>query len=274
MGRWSWRRASVVDSALASGSARPPPPPPPPQALRPKAITSAHAPLPNSPVFHLHSPLKPLKYHGFPTSLWFTNPFNLLKTANGARPASRLWTRRFAHIRDWIFDLDNCLYPARQRPVRADRRADDRLYRAAARLRSGRGAAGAEDALPRLRHHARRPDEASRCRSAPLHGRRPRHPARPRRRATTAWSRALRPPAGPQVRPHQRQRRLCLEGARPARRRRRHRPSPRHLRRRPDAEARASRLSQAAASSSASSRHRRSWSTTWSGTSRRPRRWA
>ena len=29
-----------------------------------------------------------------------------------ARGSSRLWTPAFAHIRDWIFDLDNCLYPA------------------------------------------------------------------------------------------------------------------------------------------------------------------
>ncbi len=29
-----------------------------------------------------------------------------------ARRFGRPWTRRFAHIRDWIFDLDNCLYPA------------------------------------------------------------------------------------------------------------------------------------------------------------------
>jgi putative hydrolase of the HAD superfamily len=43
--------------------------------------------------------------------LWFTNPYNFLKTekALGA-PASM--KAEFAHIRDWIFDLDNCLYPA------------------------------------------------------------------------------------------------------------------------------------------------------------------
>ena len=41
-------------------------------------------------------------------------PFNLLKGCNrlGGCP---LMDRRFAHIRDWIFDLDNCLYPANSR---------------------------------------------------------------------------------------------------------------------------------------------------------------
>ena len=43
--------------------------------------------------------------------LWFPNPFNLLKAPKtlGAWPHM---DRRFSHIRDWVFDLDNCLYPA------------------------------------------------------------------------------------------------------------------------------------------------------------------
>ena len=64
----------------------------------------------------------------------------------------------FGHVRDWIFDLDNCLYPASTGPVRADRRAHGRLYPAAARLRPDRGAAGAESPFPRARDDARRAD--------------------------------------------------------------------------------------------------------------------
>jgi putative hydrolase of the HAD superfamily len=39
------------------------------------------------------------------------NPFNLLKAAKTLRACPPM-DRHFAHIRDWIFDLDNCLYPA------------------------------------------------------------------------------------------------------------------------------------------------------------------
>lgn len=43
--------------------------------------------------------------------LWFIIPFNLLK-AHDTLGATALMDRRFSHIRDWVFDLDNCLYPA------------------------------------------------------------------------------------------------------------------------------------------------------------------
>jgi putative hydrolase of the HAD superfamily len=39
------------------------------------------------------------------------NAFNLLKSFNALRRGPHM-DRRFDHIRDWIFDLDNCLYPA------------------------------------------------------------------------------------------------------------------------------------------------------------------
>src|SRR4029450_4711038 len=42
------------------------------------------------------------------------NPFNLLKGFKALRPA-RPMDPRFSHISDWIFDLDNCLYPAGSR---------------------------------------------------------------------------------------------------------------------------------------------------------------
>ena len=35
-----------------------------------------------------------------------------MKTENAARRSAKPMDPRFAHIRDWIFDLDNCLYPA------------------------------------------------------------------------------------------------------------------------------------------------------------------
>src|SRR5215208_6220790 len=38
-------------------------------------------------------------------------PYNLLKQGNSLRLRTGM-DPRFAHIRDWIFDLDNCLYPA------------------------------------------------------------------------------------------------------------------------------------------------------------------
>ena len=41
-------------------------------------------------------------------------PFNLLKGFNALGPA-RPMDPRFSHISDWIFDLDNCLYPAGSR---------------------------------------------------------------------------------------------------------------------------------------------------------------
>src|SRR5438552_3985470 len=39
------------------------------------------------------------------------NAFNLLKGLYALRRGPHM-DRHFAHIRDWIFDLDNCLYPA------------------------------------------------------------------------------------------------------------------------------------------------------------------
>ena len=38
-------------------------------------------------------------------------PFNLLKAPDALGAVTRM-DRRFTHIRDWVFDLDNCLYPA------------------------------------------------------------------------------------------------------------------------------------------------------------------
>ena len=56
---------------------------------------------------------------------------------------------RFAHIRDWIFDLDNCLYPASTGLFEL---IDERMSAYIERLlgvRPGRGAARPEDAFPR-----------------------------------------------------------------------------------------------------------------------------
>ena len=41
-------------------------------------------------------------------------PFNLLKSFSALGPAGPMHPR-FSHITDWIFDLDNCLYPAGSR---------------------------------------------------------------------------------------------------------------------------------------------------------------
>jgi putative hydrolase of the HAD superfamily len=41
-------------------------------------------------------------------------PFNLLKGFKALRPPTSM-DHRYSHIRDWIFDLDNCLYPAASR---------------------------------------------------------------------------------------------------------------------------------------------------------------
>ena len=46
--------------------------------------------------------------------LWLLKPYNLLKRLN-CLGAFALMDPRFAHIRDWIFDLDNCLYPTSSR---------------------------------------------------------------------------------------------------------------------------------------------------------------
>ena len=82
---------------------------------------------------------------------------------------------RFAHVTDWIFDLDNCLYPASAGLFDL---IDERMGAYIERLlgvRPGRGAARPEGAFPRPWHDARRADEAPRRRPAPLPRRRPRH---------------------------------------------------------------------------------------------------
>ncbi len=81
--------------------------------------------------------------------------------------------------------------PGVDRPVRPDRRADGRLYRAAARLRSGRGQARPEGAFPRPWHDARRADARASGRPARIPRRCPRHPARPGCAPTSGWRSAL-----------------------------------------------------------------------------------
>ena len=124
---------------------------------------------------------------------------------------------RFAHIRNWIFDLDNCLYPA-----------DSRLFE----LIDERMTAYIERLLDVD------PIEARRVQKMHFHGSGTTlaglmkdHDVDPhhfmddvhdipldRLAARRSPGRRAGPPAGPQVHPHQRQCRLCLEGARPARR--------------------------------------------------------
>ena len=61
---------------------------------------------------------------------------------------------RFAHIRDWIFDLDNCLYPASAGLFAL---IDERMGAYIERLMDcdrGRGQADPEGAFPRPWHHA------------------------------------------------------------------------------------------------------------------------
>ena len=125
----------------------------------------------------------------------------------------------FSHVRDWIFDLDNCLYPASTGPVRADRRADGRLHPAAARLRVRRSAPGPEGSLPRAWNDARRPD-ASITRSTRIISSTTSTPSR-----STGFQRNERlggvagPAARPALRLHQRRRALCPPSARRDRRR-------------------------------------------------------
>jgi putative hydrolase of the HAD superfamily len=56
------------------------------------------------------APLKSLKNNSFPESAMPLKSFHFAEAAIRAR--RRAMDPRFAHIRDWIFDLDNCLYPA------------------------------------------------------------------------------------------------------------------------------------------------------------------
>ena len=55
---------------------------------------------------------------------------------------------RFAHVRDWIFDLDNCLYPASAGLFDLIDERMGGLHPAPARLRSGRSEARPEGAFP------------------------------------------------------------------------------------------------------------------------------
>jgi hypothetical protein len=58
------------------------------------------------------TPIKPLKNNGFPAGcICWRDAFNLLK-AQKWLVGGTIMDPRFAHISDWIFDLDNCLYPA------------------------------------------------------------------------------------------------------------------------------------------------------------------
>ena len=177
---------------------------------------------------------------------------------------------RFAHITRLDLRSRQLLVPGRQPPVRADRRADDRLYRASARRwtrvearrvqkmhfhGSGTTLAGLmkhHDVDP---HHfmgdvhdvpldrvaARRPPgrgAARGCRAASF--------VHTNGDADYAWK--------------------VLDASRRAASIRR---PPRHLRGRPDAEARARTAIASCCERSVSSRRARSWSTTWPATSRR-----
>ena len=128
---------------------------------------------------------------------------------------------RFAHVRDWIFDLDNSLYPASTGLFAL---IDVRMGAYIQRLLGcdrGRGAAGAEGAFPRPRHDPRRADEASMASTRTTSSTDVHDIPLDRIAATTGWSAGARPAARPQVRLHQRRRALCPPGARPARPRRR-----------------------------------------------------
>ena len=100
---------------------------------------------------------------------------------------------RFAHIRDWIFDLDNCLYPASTGLFEL---IDERMGAYIERLLGCDPAEARRVQKAHFHeswHDACRPDEASRRRSAPFPGRRPRHPARPGRARRAAGRRAAAP---------------------------------------------------------------------------------
>ena len=68
---------------------------------------------------------------------------------------------RFAHIRDWIFDLDNCLYPASTGLFAL---IDERMGAYIQRLLgcdAAEAQAGPEGAFPRAWDDARRADEGA-----------------------------------------------------------------------------------------------------------------
>ena len=125
-------------------------------------------------------------------ALWLLNPFNLLKRLKSLGAFARM-DPRFAHIRDWIFDLDNCLYPASTGLFDADRRANG------APISSACSAVDPVEArrVQKAHFHEHGTTLAGLMKEhdvdpARFPGRRPRHPARPGRTATTGW-RALLP---------------------------------------------------------------------------------
>ena len=84
---------------------------------------------------------------------------------------------RLTHIRDWIFDLDNCLYPATSRLFDL---IDQRMTAYIERLLdvdSDESPASAEDAFPRVRNDSCWADEAPRRGSIPFYAGRPRYSA-------------------------------------------------------------------------------------------------
>ena len=98
----------------------------------------------------------------------------------------------FAHIRDWIFDLDNCLYPASTGLFEL---IDERMGAYIQRLLDCDAVEARrvqKDAFPRAWDDARRADEEPRRRPASFPRRRPRHPARPRSTATSGSARRSR----------------------------------------------------------------------------------
>ena len=124
---------------------------------------------------------------------------------------------RFAHVARLDLRPRQLPLPGIDPPVRPDRRAHGRLYPAAARLRPGRGAAGAEGHFHEHGTTLAGLMAASWRRPARFPRRRPRHRARPRSRPTRG---SPRPGAAarPQDRLHQRRRALCPARARGDRR--------------------------------------------------------
>ena len=152
---------------------------------------------------------------------------------------------RFAHVTDWIFDLDNCLYPASTGLFELiDERMGAFIQRLldcdpveAKRVQKAHFHAHGTTLAGLMREHRVDPHEFL----EDVH-------AIPLDRMSTgrpAGSKS-RPPAGAQADLHQRRRALCPPGARRARRRRAFRRNARHSRRRAAAQARRAWLSVAA----------------------------
>ena len=99
----------------------------------------------------------------------------------------------FDHVTDWVFDLDNTLYPRTCNLfAQIDRLIThyvDGRHQAAVR----RGAGAAEDLLPRPRHDAARADGHARHRSGPLPRRRFTRSTTRRSPRIPSWSRRSRP---------------------------------------------------------------------------------